>query len=104
MVLSILTDFEDGLSVSGVETANSNAYVLKNASFEENALMHLLLLRFVSFKKLENRLGWGEKCSVRKISFYFAFTNHKRKHKNIMCQKPLHIDYFFNTPERLLCK
>ena len=51
MVLSILTDFEDGLSVSGVETANSNAYVLKNASFEENALMHLLLRRFVSFKK-----------------------------------------------------
>ena len=51
MVLSILTDFEDGLSVSGVETANSNAYVLKNDSFEENALMHLLLLRFVSFKK-----------------------------------------------------
>jgi len=51
-----LTDFEDGLSLSGVETANSNAYVLKNASFEKNALMLMLLLRFASFKN--RKIGW----------------------------------------------
>ena len=47
----ILTNFEDGLSVCSVETANSNAYVLKNASFEKNALMLLLLLHFCVLQK-----------------------------------------------------